>query len=141
MVNRAAALRLPERGRRLVPARERCPLIARGGARFDVVDRHEVGIGLSGGRQRFALPSLPRERRSISRPAWATGAPPETPVFRSHLDNLIFSGLFWKPPLTAVSETIAATMPATNTVPRPVKSASKPRAGVPNPSAKSRNAV
>jgi hypothetical protein len=45
-----------------------------------VVDRHEVGIGLSGGRQRFALPSLPRERRSISRPPWVTGAPPETPL-------------------------------------------------------------
>jgi hypothetical protein len=34
-----------------------------------VVDRHEVGIGLSGGRQRFALPRLPRERRSIPSPA------------------------------------------------------------------------
>ena len=53
-------------------------------------DRHKTGILGSGHGKGFALPSLPSDRRSVSRALWATGALSKTPVFRNHLDILIY---------------------------------------------------
>jgi len=54
------------------------------------VDRHKTGILGSGHGKGFALPSLPSDRRSVSRAFWATSALSKTPVFRNHLDILIY---------------------------------------------------
>ena len=54
------------------------------------VDRHKTGILGSSHGKGFALPSLPSDRRSVSRAFWATGALSKTPVFRNHLDILIY---------------------------------------------------
>jgi integrase len=54
------------------------------------VDRHKTGVLGSSHGKGFALPSLPSDRRSVSRAFWATGALSKTPVFRNHLDILIY---------------------------------------------------
>src|SRR6516165_11938485 len=54
------------------------------------VDRHKTGILGSSHGKGFALPSLPSDCRSVSRAFWATGALSKTPVFRNHLDILIY---------------------------------------------------
>ena len=59
-----------------------------------VGDRREIGIRLSGRRERFALPRLASDRCSVARAFRATGALSKTPVLRGHLDNLIFFRLF-----------------------------------------------
>ena len=46
------------------------------------VDRHKTGILGSGHGKGFALPSLPSDRRSVSRAFWATGALSKTPFNR-----------------------------------------------------------
>jgi hypothetical protein len=73
-----------------------------------IVNRREIGILRSGRGKGLGLPRLPSDRRSVSRAFWTTGALPKTPVFRGHLDNLIFSSHFYK---TAARRRSAAFMP------------------------------
>jgi hypothetical protein len=59
-----------------------------------VINWHKIDVFSSGSRKSFALPRLPSDSRAVSRAFWATSAFPKTPMFSSHLDNLIFFELF-----------------------------------------------